>query len=288
VPIKDLLGVMIKYLIYSIYLSLIGKFFSFFYKNKFGFVIPSQRGNNRFYNHTKVCEIFHRNNKKMPKSCLIIGCGKGSDISGLIRLGLEEIVGFDLFDYKSDFEELQIRFPNTSISFIQGDVSNTLKSFISAGRHFDIIISDAVVEHLNMIISDFEDISAYLRSSNRTEMSVFYSCFGPIWDSFGGDHVSGSINPEDGLAHLWMDDKQYPKFIDSHSDTLGGDVERIWIDKRLFSFFRVDDYLSLINVHFTVLYSKAILDFRVFKARHPGVRRSLISGLMFIGLVRTR
>ena len=278
---------MIKYLIYSIYLCLVGKFFSVFYKGKFGFVLPSQRGNNRFYNHSKVCEIFHRNNKKMPRSCLIVGCGIGSDIRGLSRLGLQEIVGIDLFDYETEFNELQRRFPDMSISFIQGDLASSLKSFIPEGKYFDIIISDAVLEHLNTIISDFEEISVYLRSSSRSEKSVFYSCFGPIWDSFGGDHVSGAIDPKDGLAHLWMDDEQYAEFIDSHTDAFGNECERIWIDKSLFSFFQVDDYLSLIDNHFVVLYSKAILDFRVFKARYQDVRGSLISGIMFIGSVRT-
>lgn len=279
---------MVKYFIYSSYLCLVGKFFSLFYKKKFDFVIPSQRGNNRFYNHTKVCETFQKNNSKTPRSCLIIGCGRGSDIPGLIRLGLQEIVGIDLFDYEAEFKGLQEQFPGISISFIQGDLANTLKSFVLEGRYFDIVISDAVLEHLNTIISDFEEISVYLRSSTRSQKSVFYSCFGPIWDSFGGDHVSGALDPKDGLAHLWMDDEQYPAFIDSHTDTLGVQCERIWLDKCLFSFFQVDNYLSLINHHFAVQYSKAILDFRVVKARRHGVRGSLISGVMFIGMVRTK
>ena len=42
-----------------------------------------------------------------------------------------------------------------------------------------------------------------------------YSTFGPLWYSWGGDHVSGVNDINNGYNHLLMNDREYKNYLSS-------------------------------------------------------------------------
>lgn len=275
----------VRFKIYQLYIFLVGSFFSIILGSKYDRVLPSQRGNNRFFNHKEIVNIFLRENGVKPRSCLILGCGNGKDVDGLVSLGFEEIIGVDLFDFSEEFKFLKQRHEHVDISFIKGDLSDVLITLGNAGIGVDVIISDAVVEHLRWIFTDVDNIVRYLKWCNeRSEINtLFYSCFGPIWHAFGGDHFSGGRDESQGGDHLHLDDALYQESYDGYVGSCEGVFEGIWTDEGLFSFLREEDYWILFNRNFKVIASKAILDFRCKNcAVPPDVRMSLVSGIMFV------
>ena len=61
----------------------------------------------------------------------------------------------------------------------------------------DIICSDAVFEHLRHFEVAVKEMTRVLASGG-----VLYANFGPLWHSWGGDHISGSKDFAQGYNHI--------------------------------------------------------------------------------------
>lgn len=224
------------------------------------FCLPSQRGNDRRYNHFRALEIFSKFNKRKPSNVLIIGCGDGCDVRFLRTLFDGVIVGVDLIDHSPSWKMIESEF--SSVIFIQADISQVASQL----GQFDVIISDAVLEH----VSGFHEFmrSVVMLSAKK---SIFYAGWGPLWWGHGGDHMHVS---EEGLFHLVYDEKEIDEVsgtaVDQHS-------ERIWVERSLLSFLACEDYFRFFEMAgYSKILSMGIRDRRLSEG-FQGVGREIVS-----------
>jgi hypothetical protein len=110
---------------------------------------------------------------------------------------------------------------------------------------------------------------------------LLYATFGPLWYTWGGDHVSGYDAIEGGFNHLLLDDKAWRIYLDgmgppTHSEHDG----RTWIEHDLFSRLRPCEYLDcLTTAGFERLFVAAIVDPRAIACldRRPDIATTLLA-----------
>lgn len=100
-------------------------------------------------------------------------------------------MGIDLFNYVSAWEvhkqEFEKGYPLTKVNFEQLDI---LTDDLPHLGTFDIIASDAVLEH----VTDLDLMMVQLKALMRKNC-IFYAGFGPLWYTWGGAIISlGMIN----------------------------------------------------------------------------------------------
>ena len=175
------------------------------------------------------------------KDVLVVGCGTGRDIESWARMRPKRIVGLDWFDYERAWGLQKEHFariaPGTVVEFLQGDVERLA---VIKDVSFDVVASDAVFEHLVNMQKALRQFRRVLRPNG-----VLYACFGPLWYSWGGDHVSGYDALNYGFNHLLLDTATYRCYLDGmgpyeHSENDG----RTFIDHDMFSRLRPGQYLE--------------------------------------------
>jgi len=216
-----------------------------------------QRGNDYIRQRNRVNNIKKLNNA----SVLIAGCGTGKDVFSWINMSPKQIVAVDLFNYKKAWDfwinhYIKLGYKKTNVKFCQGELNNL--SFIS-DKSIDVIGSDAVFEHikdLNSILIEFHRI---LKSGG-----ILYATFGPLWFSWGGDHVSGYDSINSGYNHLILDNYNYNKYLDGLGDfNHSEDDGRTWIKNKLFSYLKPQQYLDFLESNgFTKVFTSVIIDKR--------------------------
>jgi ubiquinone/menaquinone biosynthesis C-methylase UbiE len=153
----------------------------------------------------------------------------------------------------------------TEIEFTQLDINNL---YSIKDESIDIIGSDAVFEHLRHFKQSLQEVYRIMKQD-----SILYATYGPLWYSWGGDHISGVKGLKNGYQHLLLDKRDYEESLDDlgkflHSENDG----RTWIKNDLFSYLKPKEYLvQLEEVGFRLNYSSAIIDPRAieFKKRFP-------------------
>lgn len=234
---------------------------TFFLAKKYqtNFFIPNlwlfgQRGNDYERHRRRVSKFISLKNKKI----LIAGCGKGKDIESWTAYSPKIIIGVDWFCYTRAWDlwrrYLNAVAPLTSIKFIQSDLANISNV---EDNYIDVIGSDAVFEHLNNLQDTLKEFYRILVPGG-----VLYATFGPLWNSFGGDHVSGYDSILSGYNHLIMPPDEYDQYLNNMGDyTHSEDDGRTWIKHALFSRLKPTEYLTLIEAAgFKRLFVSAIID----------------------------
>jgi 2-polyprenyl-3-methyl-5-hydroxy-6-metoxy-1,4-benzoquinol methylase len=94
---------------------------------------------------TRRIEVLERYPEFFGKSydCIEVGCGSGSTINRLAHR-FNNVVGVDIFDYKSAFDTLKDKYGALNSSFHQLNLEATLPD-----AKFDRLISFEVIEHLH-------------------------------------------------------------------------------------------------------------------------------------------
>ena len=243
-----------------------------------------QRGND-YPRHRRKVNSFR---KIKGSKILIAGCGSGKDILSWVNFSPDEIIGVDLFSYPEDWEKIKKKIkknnPDIKINFIVNDLENLSKL---PDNYFDIVSSDAVFEHVKNLSVVLKQLKKKLKHKG-----ILYSGFGPLWYSYGGDHVSGYDKKENGYAHLTMNKKKYTNYLKKlgayeHDENDG----RTWIKNDLFSYLKPNQYLDLLeNAGFLKLYNRALINehaLDMFKkgklselTRHYNVHDLLIFGII--------
>jgi len=220
-----------------------------------------QRGNDFAVHRRRINRLYPLEGKEI----LIAGCGTARDIPSWLAYQPASVIGIDYFSYEKAWrmrlEDLKSRFPRTTIGFEQGDLSN-LEGF--GDERFDVIGSDAVFEHV-------KDLSAVLREFRRALKpgGLLYASFGPLWNSWGGDHISGYDGLSGGYNHLLLSREEYQAYLDAagtfvHSEQDG----RTWIRHGLFSYLKPKEYIdSLESNGFERMFVSAIIDPRAVQYR---------------------
>jgi SAM-dependent methyltransferase len=202
--------------------------------------LTDMRGNDENRNRARV----NRAPNIKGSRILVIGCGLGRELESWLVYEPEYVMGIDLFNYVSAWEvhrqEFEKGYPLTEVNFEQIDI---LTDDLSHLGTFDIIASDAVLEH----VTDLDLMMVQLKALMRNNC-IFYAGFGPLWYTWGGDHVSGYDKLSAGYNHLLLGKREwlvYARSIEqNYSDAEEGNH---WIDEGLFSKLRPTEYLESLD-----------------------------------------
>ena len=248
----------IRALFYPLYLICINKILDKKYKSLNTFLVDQWYWGTRGLEYRSLRKIL---NKKFPiknKTILIAGCGTGKDVLSWAEYMPKKIIGVDYFNYKRAWNKIE-SMTECDIEWQQANLSSLQKI---DNQSIDIIGSDAVFEHIN-------NLDEVLREFNRVlkKGGVLYATFGPLWNTWGGDHISGYDGLGQGFNHLLMSKDNYQKYVDmkgsyQHSEDDG----RTWMENDLFSYLKPEEYIDMLNKNgFNCIYVGAILEPKTFK-----------------------
>ena len=190
----------------------------------------------------------YRTNRYYPihnSRVLLLGCGKGEEVSTWLEWNPRQIDAIDYFDYSKEWAHVSSTFTEQwkgRISFRHIDI---LSDHVPLNGPFDIISSDAVLEH----ITDLRKALSRLRTL-LTNSGILYGGFGPLYYTFGGDHYSGWDRLENGFHHLLLEREAYEEYLaQRHHDNNSLD-DRIFIHNGLFSRLKMDEYIDIMKDYF--------------------------------------
>lgn len=179
--------------------------------------------------------------KPLKKSRVLVpGCGFGHNIYQLARFKPAQIIGYDLYEFKEEWKEVSKICKEkwgAEVSFLKATPEEIAKQF---PNDFDIIITDAVLEH----VYDMPNFCESSRKALKTG-GIFFGTWGPVWNGQGGDHIDWGRGHE--FDHLLLGKEQYEKKMleyvsEGASDSL--DPYTMWKEK-LFSFLAGKEYLRI-------------------------------------------
>lgn len=219
-------------------------------------------------------ERVHRLYGVHGKSVLIAGCGTGRDIASWVNYSPASIIGVDYFNYQTAWNQVtQNLGTKVPIAFVQGDLTNLAGSI--ADNSFDIIGSDAVFEHLKHLPDILREFHRILKPGG-----IVYATFGPLWYSWGGDHISGYDAIDSGYNHLLLEPEEYEVYLESAGEFAHSEHDgRTWIRHGLFSYLRPAAYQDeLKKAGFEKIYSGAVIDPRAVRClrEYPEIRQRLL------------
>lgn len=213
-----------------------------------------QRGNDFQRHRRQVSRFLPIKDQKI----LIAGCGTGQDIESWVCYRPRLIEAIDWFSYTRAWAMWKDRYsdiaPDVEVSFYQTDLAHLQ---IFQNDNFDIVSSDAVFEHIKNLPEVLQEFGRLLRPGG-----IIYSTFGPLWYSWGGDHVSGYDDIGSGYNHLLLEQDAYREYLYKmgayrHSEHDG----RTWIKNDMFSRLTARQYLQLMDeAGFQRLFVSAIID----------------------------
>ena len=193
---------------------------------------------------------------------LIIGIGTGRDLESWLQYEPKTIIAIDYFNYSRAWEvskEYYKKKYKTKIEFLQSDIINlkTLKD-----NSIDIIGSDAVFEHINEFRKAVEELKRVLKKNG-----ILYANFGPLWHSWGGDHISGTDKFINAYNHLRLDEKSYSEYLDEFGEFSFSEHDgRTWIKNDMFSYLTPKEYLNIIEESgLDKKYTSCVIDQRSLK-----------------------
>ena len=218
-----------------------------------------QRGNDPESHRRRI-------NRLLPltgKNVLIAGCGTARDVPSWLVHRPASLVGVDYFSYEKAWQMrlkyFHQHFPRTKVSFVQAELSH-LDEF--EDEHFDVIGSDAVFEHLNNLPSVLREFWRLLKPGG-----ILYASFGPLWNCWGGDHISGYDSFAGGYNHLLLDQGEYKTYVARSGQFVHSELDgRTWIEHDMFSHLRPSEYLDLLTKKgFESIFTCAALDPRAVR-----------------------
>jgi SAM-dependent methyltransferase len=144
---------------------------------------------------SKVYAMCNKESRLRDADILVPGIGYGHNIFQLATFRPRRIVGFDLYEYPEEWtymrKEVKEKF-GVELVFLKGGFPSLPDEYKNS---FDVIISDAVLEHV-------KDVKAFMESSGvfLKKNGAFYASFGPIWYGPDGDHIDWGR--KDAFRHL--------------------------------------------------------------------------------------
>lgn len=219
-----------------------------------------QRGNDLESQRRRVNRLLPLHGARV----LVGGCGTGRDVESWLRYRPSHLLGVDYFDYSRAWKELVARFarryPTTAVAFAQAD----LRQLAGVGdASFDVVGSDAVFEHVRNLPQVVRECFRVLRPGG-----LLYATFGPLWYSWGGDHLSGYDGLHTGYNHLLCTADDYAQYVNRYSELHGlasgedrADDRRIWGRHQLFSYLRPHEYIEVLReAGFTPIHVSIVID----------------------------
>ena len=172
---------------------------------------------------------------------LVIGCGAGYETEAWLRRRPRSLVGVDLFDYGRHWQALAPRLSKAygcPVEFRQA----VAEQLPFADNSFDVIHSQAVLEHILNMDQSIREMTRVLASGGR-----MWHEFGPLYFTYGGDHCIPAYGDDAGYDHLLLDDPEYQRkihdlafFKNTHDPHCS-----YWARENQFSFLGAKDYLAV-------------------------------------------
>lgn len=210
-------------------------------------------------------------------SVFIQGCGLGQEALDWSKVGVDSVVGMDLFNFEKGWQQVSQASKDTKVSFINGDFCHTQLE----PQSFDVISSFAVWEHAKNFDSMLKETQRLIKPKG-----VVLSAFGPLWYTFSGDHFSAAGGLENGFNHLLLNQTDYFKWINSFEpqSSLATQEEsyfeiRKHIYEGLFSYLRPRDYINKVEQYFTRVYTIVIISPQAlaFRSAYPSKWQELLT-----------
>ena len=209
--------------------------------------------------------------KKIKNSTiLIIGIGTGRDLESWLEYEPKKIIAVDYFNYSRAWEMRKEQFKKkykTEIKFLQADVTD-LRPI--KDNSIDVIGSDAVFEHINKFSEAVRELTRVLNANG-----ILYANFGPLWYSWGGDHISGTDDFKNAYNHIRLNEKDYKAYLDSFGEFSHNEHDgRTWIKNNLFSYLKPKEYLAILEENKLVRkYTSCVIDIRSleYRAKYPEI-----------------
>lgn len=174
---------------------------------------------------------------------LVIGCGNAWDFGSYLRFNPREIVGVDLYNFGSCWQQVQdyvaaAGLP-TKVTFHQADIAELDREMLG---EFDVICSDAVFEHCQAL----ENVLKTLYSILHTK-GIIYASYGPLWYCWGGDHFSGRGGIDQGYNHLLLAPDAYQNYYHTYLQDAAFELQNggRYIELDLFSKLSSQQYIKL-------------------------------------------
>lgn len=187
------------------------------------------------------------------KTVLALGCGHGEEIKNWLSTGALRCIGVDI-----QFSEKWGGHKERQLSFIQ----MMGESLGFKDDCFDIVVSDAVFEHLVEIPAVLPEIKRVLKPEG-----FFWVSAGPLYYSTGHHGVGA-------YKHLELCEEAFLKELNEK------DQENfVWWEKGMINRYKLTDYLAFFQTEFKILYFGLVLDWRglVFRRKHPEHWNQLLS-----------
>jgi SAM-dependent methyltransferase len=187
----------------------------------------------RFANDASLAVLLRRLRSETVAAVLVPGCFLASeDVQFWLRRGIKRVSGFDVYSlqrrWDSILPQLRRHF-GAEIEFRQGSI----ESIPFPSGSFDLITTNAVLEHVRNLAAMVDETARVLRSGGWA-----WHCFGPLYYSFGADHCIAAYGDAAGYDHLLLDDEEYQQRIRNQEffDTQPNPNLPFWALNRQFSF----------------------------------------------------
>ncbi|OUX80446.1 MAG: hypothetical protein CBC19_01275 [Oceanospirillales bacterium TMED59] len=207
---------------------------------------------------------------------LIIGVGTGRDLESWLQYEPKKIIAVDYFNYTRAWKLRKEYFNKkykTEIIFLQADITDLKKI---ENKSIDIVGSDAVFEHVKRFDEAIEELTRVLKKNG-----ILYANFGPLWHSWGGDHISGTDNFINAYNHLRLNKKNYSDYLETFGEYSFHEQDgRTWIKNDMFSYLKPKEYLDIIEKNGLIRkYTSCVIDKRTLKYQnlHPNTYNELVS-----------
>lgn len=174
-------------------------------------------------------------------SVLIPGIGYGRNLLQVAAHRPKRIVAFDLYEYREEWDFLKKEFKEkfgVDSVFLKGGFEALDEKWLNS---FDFVITEGVLEHTRDIPGFLADSKKFLKDGG-----IFYASFGPLWWGPGGDHLNWG--EKELFNQVLLSKEEYKKRFDEKfkQEKLTDDSAEgaFLVDKKLFSFLKVDEYLG--------------------------------------------
>jgi SAM-dependent methyltransferase len=219
----------------------------------------------RFTNHASWAVLMRHLRCSKNLNVFIPGCYvAGEDVQFWLRRGVKSLSGIDIYSLDRQWshitKELE-RAYKTPVTFKQGSIEN----IPFADKQFDVIVSDAVLEHVR-------NISAMVSETFRVLKPGGYALhmFGPLYFSFGADHCISAYGEEHGYDHLLLPEGEYRKRIAARNffeEAAGNADLAFWAENDQFSFSSAGEYIQAFGETFEIIHSVAKISQRALSFR---------------------
>jgi SAM-dependent methyltransferase len=199
---------------------------------------------------------------------LVVGCGSGSgtDVSIWLDHGIPRVDGCDIQEIPA-WQDTAAKYnseKSQKIRFFQ----SPLESLSALDESYDIVYSQAVLEHVADLKKSIEETHRVLRVGG-----ISCHMIGPLYCAPGGDHCISDYGLEHSYDHLLADQESYLARVknDQFYATTDDPNKAWWAKNGIFSFAKPHLYLKDFRSTFSSVYSIAILspDAPIFRKKFP-------------------